>query len=97
MICNSIIKYKKYLQSITDKSIKNILRTADLAFMYIQYKYNFSEEKTHMIIDKMNKKYFYDIPDSKRKSKVIDLYKANDIVNMIEEVISSEKKKVVKC
>ena len=50
-----------------------------------------------MIIDKMNKKYFYDIPDSKRKSKVIDLYKANDIVNMIEEVISSEKKKVVKC
>lgn len=97
MICNSIIKYKKYLQSITDKSIKNILRTADLAFMYIQYKYNFSEEKTHIIIDKMNKKYFYDIPDSKRKSKVIDLYKANDIVNMIEEVISSEKKKVVKC
>ena len=50
-----------------------------------------------MIIDKINKKYFYNIPDSKRKSKVIDLYKTNDIVNMIEEVISLEKDKVIVC
>lgn len=92
MICKSIINYRKYLQTIKDKNIKNILRTADLAFMYIQYKYNFNEEKTRMIIEKINKKYFYDIPDNKRKSKVIDLYKANDIVNMIEEVIFSETK-----
>ena len=97
MICRSIINYKNYLNSIEDKNAKNILRTADLAFMYIQYKYNFSEEKTHMIIDKINKKYFYNIPDRKRKSKVIDLYKTNDIVNMIEEVISLEKDKVIVC
>ena len=97
MICRSIINYRNYLNFIKDKNVKNILRTADLAFMYIQYKYNFSEEKTHMIIDKINKKYFYNIPDSKRKSKVIDLYKTNDIVNMIEEVISLEKDKVIVC
>ena len=96
-VCRSIINYRNYLNFIKDKNVKNILRTADLAFMYIQYKYNFSEEKTHMIIDKINKKYFYDIPDSKRKSKVIDLYKTNDIVNMIEEVISLEKDKVIVC
>ena len=63
--------------------------------MYIQYKYKFNEKETHAIIDKINKKYFYDIPDNKRKSKVIDLYKTNDIVNMIEDIISSEKDKVV--
>lgn len=97
MICRSIINYRNYLNSIKDRNVKNILRTADLAFMYIQYKYNFSEEKTHMIIDKINKKYFYNIPDSKRKSKVIDLYKTNDIVNMIEEVIFLEKDKVIVC
>ncbi len=96
-VCRSIIKYKKYLQSIEDKNIKNILRTADLAFMYIQYKYNYSEEETYKIINKINKKYFYDISDDKRKSKVIDLYKANDIIKMIEEVIAMEKKNVVKC
>lgn len=97
MICKSIINYRKYLQSIKDKNVKNILRTADLAFMYIQYKYNLSDKKTHMIIDKINKKYFYDVPDNKRKSKVIDLYKANDIVNMIEEVISLENNNIVNC
>lgn len=95
MICKLIISYKNYLQSIKDKNVKNILRTADLAFMYIQYKYKFNEKETHAIIDKINKKYFYDIPDNKRKSKVIDLYKTNDIVNMIEDIISSEKDKVV--
>ena len=97
MICRSIINYRNYLNSIKDKNVKNILRTADLAFMYIQYKYNFSEKKTHMIIDKINEKYFYNIPDNKRKSKIIDLYKTNDIVNMIEKVISSEKNEVAKC
>ncbi len=87
MVCNSIINYKNYLQSIDDKNIKNILRTADLAFMYIQYKYGFDDKKTHAVIDKINKKFFYDIADDKRKSKIIDLYKSNDIVNMIESVI----------
>lgn len=97
LICNSIIRYKKYLQKIKDKNIKNVLRTADLAFMYIQYKYNFSELKTHMIIDKINKKYFYDVPEIERKSKIIDLYKSNEIFNMIEDVVLLERKKVSIC
>lgn len=97
LICQSIIKYKRYLLTIKDKNTKNNLRSADLAFMYIQYKYNFDEIKTHKIIDKINKKYFYDIPDNKRKSKIIDLYKTNEIVIMIEDVISSEDRKVVRC
>lgn len=97
LICKSIISYKKYLYSIKDKNVKNILRTADLVFMYIQCKYNFSEEKTHAIIDKINMRYFYNIPDNKRKSKLIDLYKSNDIVDMIEEVIVLEQKEVSIC
>lgn len=97
MICKSISKFKNYLRSIKEKNIKNILRTADLAFMYIQYKYKFSEEEIYTIISKINKKYFYDIPNDKRKSKIIDLYKANEIVNMIEDIIFMEKKEVVKC
>ena len=97
MVCKSIIKYKKYLQTIKDKNIKNTLRTADLAFMYIQYKYNFNEEETFKIIEEINKKYFYDIPDNMRKSKIIDLYKSNDIITMIEDVINTKQNNVVKC
>lgn len=97
MICKSISKYKNYLRSIKEKNIKNILRTADLAFMYIQYKYKFSEEEIYTIINKINKKYFYDIPNDKRKSKIIDLYKANEIVNMIEDIILLKQKEIVKC
>ena len=47
----------------------------------------FDDKKTHAVIDKINKEFFYDIADDKRKSKIIDLYKSNDIVNMIESVI----------
>lgn len=94
LICQSIIKYKKFLKSILDKNEKNRLRYADLAFMYIQYKYGYSEIDAYSIIKKINKKYYDDIPTKKRKSKLIDLYKSDDIIDKITEIVALKDDKV---
>ena len=91
LVCKTISKYKIYVESIEDKNIRNILKVADLAFMYIMYKYKVSEEKAHEIIDKINYRSFFSINESERKSKLIDLYKSNTIVEKIEEIIKEEK------
>ena len=91
MICKIISKYKNYLDSIEDKNVRNIVKTADLAFMFIMYKYNLNEEETHKIIDEINDRYYYNIPEDDRKSKLIDLYKSNTIAQQIKEVIEDDK------
>lgn len=91
MVCNIIKKYKIYVANIQDQKEKNNLKVADLAFMFIMYTYNLDEEKTHEIIDQINNKYYFDIPDTEKKSKLIDLYKSNDIYLKIETVIKENK------
>ena len=91
LICKIISKYKNYLDSIEDKNVRNIVKTADLAFMFIMYKYNLNEEETHKIIDEINDRYYYNIPEADRKSKLIDLYKSNTIAQQIKEVIEDDK------
>ncbi len=88
MICKIISKYKRYLNSIANKNEKNIVKTADLAFMFIMYKYKVDEYTAREVIDGVNQKYFYNIPESNRKSKLIDLYKSNSIVEQIENIIN---------
>lgn len=90
-VCQTICNYKKYLNTIEDKNIKNTVKTADLAFMYIMLKYNISAEKTHQIINKLNNKYFYSIAENERRSKLIDLYKSNSIIDMINNVVRNNK------
>lgn len=97
LICKIITKYKKYLKTLTDKNEKNRLRSADLAFMYIQYKYGYDEIKAHNIIKIINEKYYDKVPADQRKSKLIDLYKTDDIVKIIKEIVASEKKEEMKC
>lgn len=92
MICKTISEYKKYIKSINDKTVKNILKGADLAFMFIMFKYNYDVIKTHDIINHINKKYYFDLLTNERKSKLIDLYKSNNIVKMIEDTILEQKK-----
>ena len=72
----------------TQKDRKNIVKTADLAFMFIMYKYKVDEYTARKVIDGVNQKYFYSIPESHRKSKLIDLYKSNSIVEQIENIIN---------
>ena len=91
LICKISSKYKNYLDSIEDKNVRNIVKTADLAFMFIMYKYNLNEEETHKIIDEINDRYYYNIPEADRKSKLIDLYKSNTIAQQIKEVIEDDK------
>ena len=41
-----------------------------------------------IIIDEINHRYYYNIPDEDRRSKLIDIYKSNIIVEYIETVIN---------
>ena len=52
------------------------------------YKYKVDEYTAREVIDGVNQKYFYNIPESNRKSKLIDLYKSNSIVEQIENIIN---------
>ena len=74
-------------QCISDKNIKNDIKSTTLAFEFVMYTYQTDEETTYNIIDKINHKYFYDIPEDKRKSKLIDIYKSNNIANYIKEIV----------
>lgn len=90
LICNIIKKFKSYISNIDDKKIKNNLKAGDLAFMFIMYKYDLDEIGAHKIIDKINNKYFFDISVESRKSKLIDLYKSNDIYDKIVDIIGNK-------
>lgn len=87
-ICRIISRYNKYLQNTDDKNKKNAIKTADIAFEYIMYKYQTDEDTTYEIIDKINHRYYYNVPDEDRRSKLIDIYKSNIIVEYIDTVIN---------
>ena len=95
LVCNIIKKYKIYIDSIEDKKEKNNLKVADLAFMFIMYEYDFDEKKTHKIINKINNKYYFDISEEEKKSKLIDLYKSNDIYVKINNVIEENSYELI--
>lgn len=87
-ICKIIADYNLYLSTIKDKDQKSIVSTAGLAMMYISYVYNIDICETKKIIDKLNDKYFFKIDDiKKRPSKLIDIYKTDDIVKKISSII----------
>lgn len=83
-VCKTIKRYNIFIGTIDDEKEKNNLKNADLAFMYIMLKYEKNERETLSIINQMNKDFFFDKPLGERKSKLIDLYKSNDIVEIIE-------------
>lgn len=89
-ICKVIKNAKQYMKNVVDPKQKNNLKAADLAFMFIIYRYRLSEKRAHKVIEKLNERYYYNVPDSARKSKLIDIYKSNSVVKQIEEIINSE-------
>ena len=84
-VCKATEMYKVYVNNLKDKKLKADLKTADIALKYILYKYNFNIEDAVKIIIDINNKYFYNLNDKKRKSKLIDIYKSNNIINIIKE------------
>ena len=86
IICKIISKVKRYIATIPTSSKKNDLKSADLTFMYILYKYRISLEQASKIIERINNQYYYSIPDDERVSKLIDLYKSNSIAEKIQEI-----------
>lgn len=88
-VCGIIVEYKKFISNITDSKIKNTLKVADIAFMYIRFVYNYTNEKALELINKINNEYYYLVSDETRKSKLIDLYKSNDIIKKIEDTYNN--------
>ena len=88
-ICKTISEYNDYIKTIHDKKIVNDLKTGDLAFMYIKYKYGFDSLKTHEILNRINEKYYYGLLPKERPSKLIDIYKVNSIIDKIQKEIEN--------
>lgn len=91
LVCNIISKSKKYIYDISDSNKRNDLKSADLAFMYIMYKYKIDLDQASEVICYINNKYYYSVPDNQRVSKLIDLYKSNSIIDKINESINELK------
>ena len=88
-VCKSIKMYKDYIKNITDKKVKDDLKSADLAFKYLLCKENLSVEDAANIINIINQEYFYNSID--KKSKLIDIYKSSNIINRLEEQLNIYK------
>lgn len=84
-ICSIISGYNNYLKNIKDKEEKNMLSSAGLAMMYISYIYDYDFDKSKKIINKINDKYFYKA--TPKPSKLIDIYKSDEIIKKIEEFV----------
>ena len=84
-ICDTIRIYEDFLLTIDSKKKKDDLKSADLAFKYLICQENFTPEEAMIIIDKINKVYFYDLKEE--KSKLIDVYKSPSIINKLEQEI----------
>lgn len=91
-ICKVIESYRDYLGTVTDKKAKNDLKVADLIVMFLSYKYRYTIAESYAIVTEFNRKYFYDLPEDSRKSKLIDLYKVNDIYEKYMEFLKEKKK-----
>lgn len=77
--CRIIKNYKDFLDSI-DKPKRQQYQVADVAFIWLLDRHNI--DTARKIIDYINDNKY----DPKSKSKLIDLYKSNNILNLIEEV-----------
>lgn len=88
-VCNIISNTKEYIGNIDDDGKRNDLKSADLAFMYVQYQYKITLDQAATVIGHINDLYYYSIPDDQRISKVIDLYKSNTIVEKIKNAVKS--------
>ena len=92
-VCDSIIKFEEYLDTIVDKKEKDNLRSADLAFMYLLCKKKLSVLEAQKVINMINEEYYY----SKETSKLIDVYKSSSIINRLDYQCKKYKKSNVKC
>ena len=77
-ICNIISTFMSYIDTL-DKEEKNNYKSADVAFMYLLNKYDLETSKK--IIDYINNIIYQRI----RPSKLIDIFKSNNIENYIKE------------
>lgn len=87
-VCESIVRFESYLDTISDKRERDNLRSADLAFMYLLCKENLSVEQARKVIDMINNEYFY----SKHTSKLIDVYKSSTIMNRLNRQLKRFEK-----
>lgn len=94
-VCHVIKGATQFIDSLTVKEDKNNLKSSELAFMYIMYKYKKDVNEAFDIIKHINNKYYYNVINQNKKSKLIDLYKSNNIVKTIEtEMALMNSKKV---
>lgn len=94
-VCESIVRYSKFIKKIDNKKEKDDFKSADLAFKYLICKENLTEEEAADLIRIINKKYYYDIANE--KSKLIDIYKSTTIISILNtelEIFRNNKKLV---
>lgn len=82
-VCESIMKYNDFIKGITNKKEKDDYKCADLAFKYLLCKEKLSVEEASILINMINREYFYSKKDD--KSKLIDIYKSSSIINKVED------------
>lgn len=85
-ICNLIKQFHNFLKQL-DKKSKNAYLVADVVFIYLMSEYDIDQAKS--IVDYINK----DVFERENPTKLIDLYKSNNILKYIEEAIESLKLK----
>ena len=78
-ICKIITKYYDYLETLNDTDKRNC-KVADVVFMFLMNKYN-DVRQVQQIINYINTKVFM----REHPSKLIDLYKSNNIMKYIDE------------
>ncbi|MCI8575890.1 MAG: hypothetical protein HFI09_05405 [Bacilli bacterium] len=87
-VCRIIKTFKTELKKL-GKEEKQDLKAADLATMYIMFVYKKTFDEALRIIGNINRLYFYEVPLRSRKSKLIDLYKTNGILTLIQKEVKS--------
>ncbi len=88
LVCETILKYNNYINGLKNKDDVSKLKHADLSFMYIMAKYNYSADETAKIIDIINDNYFRKTPSTSRSLN--NLYKSDQIIEYIEEAIKGQ-------
>ena len=82
-VCESILRYENYLDSIEDKKSKENFQSSDLAFKYLICQYDLTDEEALKIINNINDEYFY--KNNEKGSKLIDIYKSSTIIRRLKE------------
>ncbi len=95
-VCEVIKRFNNYINEVAEKTEKDNLKSADLAFKYLLCRENLKENEALFIINEINRKYYYD--SKYKRSKLIDIYKSPTIINKIEkelELFRNNKDKVM--